>query len=117
MKNCFIPIFFISTFYNYTTGAIIDLGGSDWIVTNGTSKTKATVPGQIHTDLLAAEIIDEPYNGFNVDTTRWIPLSQWMYSKTFEVSKDIMSNNVIQLYSLGLDTLERSYNGENALLQ
>ncbi len=120
MKNCFIPIFFISTVYNLiissTTGAIIDLGGSDWIVTNGTSKTKATVPGQIHTDLLAAEIIDEPYNGFNVDTTRWIPLSQWMYSKTFEVSKDIMSNNVIQLYSLGLDTIGTlAINGENVL--
>ena len=45
-------------------------------------------PGQIHTDLLAAKVIEEPYNGFNVDTTRWIPLSEWTYIKTFEIQQE-----------------------------
>lgn len=45
----------------------LDLGsaaGIHWTVTNGSTMqaVTATIPGQIHTDLHAAGVIDEPYN-------------------------------------------------------
>jgi hypothetical protein len=43
----------------------ISLTGTNWIVSNGQSvQAAATVPGTIHTTLLAAKIIDESYWGF-----------------------------------------------------
>ena len=51
-----------------------DLGGSDWKVKNNSMQPiNAVVPGQIHTDLMAANLIDEPFYGFNDEYYRWKP--------------------------------------------
>lgn len=44
----------------------LNLGGNDWQLTNGTGKPiSVTVPGQVHTDLLNAKLINDPYYGYN----------------------------------------------------
>ena len=39
----------------------------------------ATVPGFIHTDLMANGIIPDPYYGTNEDSVRWVSDSLWIY--------------------------------------
>ena len=81
----------------------IDLGGDDWTVTNsnGSIVIPATVPGQIHTDLLKAGEISEPFYGFNVDLQRWVAMENWTYTKSFELDP-ITDNDVsVQLVSMG----------------
>ena len=55
----------------------LDLGGTSWQLTNATmaQPVAATVPGQVHTDLLAAGVIDEPFNGTNDQEQRWVALA------------------------------------------
>ena len=42
----------------------------------------ATVPGFIHTDLMANEIIGDPYYGTNEDSVKWVADSSWSYRTT-----------------------------------
>src|SRR6185437_5735864 len=47
----------------------------------------ATVPGCIHTDLLRAEKIPDPYKDLNEFQTRWIGMTDWEYRTTFEADE------------------------------
>lgn len=59
----------------------ISLDGK-WSVSNGNNvTTTGTVPGQTHTDLLAAGLIADPYYRFNDINQRWIAYDNWTYSR------------------------------------
>lgn len=47
----------------------------------------ATVPGCIHTDLLAAGLIPDPYLDRNEDLVQWIGRTDWRYRCAFEISE------------------------------
>ncbi len=73
----------------------------------------ATVPGCVHTDLLAAGIIEDPYWAENEPQTAWIGRADWGYSCTFDVSADTLEAEHLTLVCEGLDTVaELSVNGE-----
>ncbi|MEV0074560.1 glycoside hydrolase family 2 protein [Amycolatopsis sp. NPDC050768] len=44
----------------------------------------ATVPGSVHTDLLAAGLIPDPYLDRNEDLVQWIGLTDWRYETEFD---------------------------------
>ena len=48
----------------------------------------ATVPGCVHTDLLAADLIPHPYRGANEAVLAWIGLVDWTYRLEFDWSPD-----------------------------
>lgn len=48
----------------------------------------ATVPGCIHTDLLAQGLIPDPFYGTNEDSVQWVSHRQWHYRTTF-LKKDL----------------------------
>ena len=43
----------------------------------------ATVPGQVHTDLMAAGLLEDPDTGFGELDQYWIGHSTWTYTRTF----------------------------------
>ncbi len=47
----------------------------------------ATVPGSIHTDLIANGIIPDPYYGTNEDSVQWVGDSVWFYGTTIRKSE------------------------------
>ncbi|SDR87906.1 beta-mannosidase [Paraoerskovia marina] len=49
-----------------------------------TDPVPATVPGSVHTDLLAAGVIADPYLDDNESAQKWIAHSDWRYETTFE---------------------------------
>jgi len=76
----------------------LDLGGAEWTVRADTTTASwsevpeslrealaggipATVPGCVHTDLMAAGLIDDPYFGANETLTDWIGLQRWTYRR------------------------------------
>src|SRR6266550_1595608 len=48
----------------------------------GDSPLTATVPGTIHTDLLAAGLIADPYTGTHEADLAWLHRSAWRYETT-----------------------------------
>lgn len=65
----------------------------------------ATVPGVVHTDLLAAGLIDEPYHDDNERLQAWIGSTDWTYRT--RASLPAGDHDRIDLVIGGLDTIAR----------
>ena len=63
----------------------------------------ATVPGEVHTDLLAAGLIPDPFDGDNEATLAWIGRTGWSYRTTFTWAGGPERRH--ELVAEGLDTL------------
>jgi hypothetical protein len=90
-----------------------DLNGTWRLHQDGEHRTlKATVPGCVHTDLLAAGDIPDPFLRDNEAQVQWISRSAWIYEREFTLP----SHNPEQITFLrceGLDTLATvTLNGE-----
>ena len=66
---------------------------------------EATVPGCVHTDLLAAGAIDEPFYRDNELRLLWIGEADWVYRRSFEVDAALLEHEAVRLRCHGLDTL------------
>ncbi|AZO94803.1 glycoside hydrolase family 2 protein [Halocella sp. SP3-1] len=73
----------------------------------------AEVPGCVHTDLLSAGRIEDPFYRDNEKKILWIAESDWEYERDFVISPEFLSFERILLCCRGLDTLTTIYlNGE-----
>jgi beta-mannosidase len=64
----------------------------------------ASVPGTVHTDLLAAGRIPDPFYRMNELEVQWVDSERWLYRKEFEVGEEILGEDVVFLVAEGLDT-------------
>ncbi len=46
----------------------------------------ATVPGTVHTDLMANEIIEDPFYRLNERAVQWVDKEDWMYETTLNAT-------------------------------
>ena len=76
----------------------------------------ATVPGTVHTDLLAAGVIEDPYVGFGERAVQWVDKEDWLYRRFFDVDASLLECSHVDLCLDGLDTYaEVSLNGVKVL--
>ncbi|GII04595.1 glycoside hydrolase family 2 protein [Planobispora takensis] len=68
----------------------------------GVAGVAATVPGCVHTDLLAAGMIEDPYLDDNETRLSWIGRTDWIYETAFEWVPD--DHERTDLVCRGLDT-------------
>ena len=61
------------------------------------------VPGEVHTDLLAAGLIPDPFDGDNEGLLAWIGETAWSYRTVFDWESD--GHAVQELVADGLDTV------------
>ncbi|MCG3178874.1 MAG: Beta-galactosidase [Phycisphaerae bacterium] len=66
---------------------------------------KAAVPGCVHTDLLAAGLIDDPFVGTRELDVLWIDQADWDYRRTFDAPAPVREQAVQILRFEGLDTV------------
>ncbi|HKJ02536.1 MAG TPA: hypothetical protein VJ997_08780, partial [Longimicrobiales bacterium] len=74
---------------------------------HGTSDTTwlpARVPGTVHTDLLAAGRIPDPFAGAVEDDLQWIEDEAWTYRLDFDVDPRLLGEDRLELVFDGLDT-------------
>ncbi len=64
----------------------------------------ATVPGTVHTDLMSAGIIPDPFYGSNVEAVQWIENHSWVYSCSFDLHINPENYDATELIFEGLDT-------------
>ena len=76
----------------------------------------ATVPGSVHTDLLANGVIGDPYVGAAEAGLQWIGLGDWEYRARFDVDAATLARPHAELRFDGLDTFaEVRLNGQPLL--
>src|SRR5512139_1041838 len=65
----------------------------------------SSVPGGVHTDLLALGRIPDPFAGDNEKRVAWVAENDWEYCRSFNVQPEILQREHIWLVCDGLDTL------------
>lgn len=78
---------------------------------------KATVPGTVHTDLLANKLIPDPFFADNEKRLQWVDTCDWIYKTTFSLEKEIIDNRYTELTFEGLDTYATVYLNGKIILQ
>lgn len=74
----------------------------------------ATVPGGVHTDLLALDMIPDPFVADNELRVMWVAESDWEYRRTFTLDAALLEQANVMLVCDGLDTIADVYlNGAN----
>lgn len=76
----------------------------------------ATVPGTVHTDLMANGKIEDPFYRLNERDLQWIDKVDWEYKTKFSVDENFLDRDVVELDFKGLDTYADVFvNGEKVL--
>ncbi|MFL6208523.1 MAG: glycosyl hydrolase 2 galactose-binding domain-containing protein [Pyrinomonadaceae bacterium] len=73
-----------------------EVGKPDWHA--------ATVPGCVHTDLLANKLINDSFYRDNEQKQQWIGKTDWEYQTTFNVAPAVLARRNVELVFAGLDT-------------
>ncbi|NQX84455.1 MAG: glycoside hydrolase family 2 protein [Flavobacteriaceae bacterium] len=69
----------------------------------------ASVPGDVHSDLLHHNLIKNPFIGENEHDLQWISETDWEYKTTFSLDQYILDKKHIDLNFEGLDTYATIY--------
>jgi beta-mannosidase len=86
-----------------------EAGKADWY--------GATVPGCVHTDLLANKLIEDPFYRDNEKKQQWIDKKDWEYRTTFRVTAQMLEKENVELVFEGLDTYAHVYLNDELLLK
>ena len=77
----------------------------------------ATVPGNIHSDLLENKLIEHPFIGNNEEKLQWISKTDWDYKSTFLVDRKTLQKRHIELSFEGLDTYASVFLNDSLILK
>jgi beta-mannosidase len=84
----------------------ISLSGNDWMITdNGNYTAQGSIPGTVHTILLAANKIPDPYLGYNDVNLRFLVRKDWVFSKNFTLTPDFLASNNVSIHLEQIDTV------------
>ena len=78
------------------------LSGSD--EKGGAIECPIAVPGGVHSALLRAGLMVDPFYGRNELKTQWVGRKDWTISRTFEVGDDILAKKAVVLRLDNVDT-------------
>ncbi|MFF8673016.1 glycoside hydrolase family 2 protein [Streptomyces sp. NPDC015242] len=76
--------------------------GEGWTLRHGSDRLPATVPGCVHTDLMAAGVIPDPFLGHNETEVAWVGRRDWTYERLLG---DSSAQEQTDLVFDGLDTV------------
>ena len=98
---------------------IIKTVSNDWKFRQATSDNwhPATVPGTVHTDLLANKLIEDPFYRLNERGLQWIDKEDWIYETTLPLTAEMLEQENIDLIFKGLDTYADVYVNDNRILK
>ena len=83
---------------------------------NTDSWYSATIPGCVHLDLFANDLIPNPFFRLNESQLQWISNENWTYRLTFQPSSKVLSKKNIEIFLHGLDTYaDVNLNGTNVI--
>jgi beta-mannosidase len=119
MKNLLvIAVFLITEQFIFAQNISTELN-KNWQFKNQTERKwyKATVPGTVHTDLLANKLIPDPFYRDNESKLQWIDNADWEYRTIFNVDEKIFASNTARLNFKGLDTYADVYLNGHLILQ
>ena len=120
MTRLFLTIFLVLNVYAISAQNISIELNQNWQFKNQKENTwyKATVPGTVHTDLIANKMIPDPFYRDNESKLQWVDKADWEYKTVFDVDTIIsLKKENIELVFDGLDTYADVYLNGKLILQ
>jgi beta-mannosidase len=77
---------------------------------------RAAVPGSVHTDLLAAGLIEDPFYRDNEPKLQWIGKTDWEYRTGFDAPARLLARRNVELVFEGLDTYAEVFVNDRRVL-
>lgn len=95
------------------------LNGNDWVFGQARLKNRypASVPGVVHTDLMANGLIDDPFLELNERSVQWVDKEDWIYEKSFSLNPGIACQDNIEIVFDGLDTYADVFLNDSLILK
>lgn len=93
---------------------VVDLSGVWTLSGDGVGKVQARVPGDVHSALLEAGLIGDPYYSYGELDNLWVGRQDWTLSRTFTLDKAFLGHETVYLRAEDVDTFcEISVNGHH----
>jgi beta-mannosidase len=113
MKNLVkFSFLFIFLFYNCSNqnNDTVEIS-ENWKFKNNVDSLwlEASVPGDVHTDLLSNELIEDPFYRLNEHDLQWIDKTDWEYKTEFDLSINDINSHSLALEFQGIDTYSSIY--------
>ena len=111
MKRTNLAFAAVLLFFAADGAETLDLGGA-WRLENATNGAIACgidVPGDVHSALLAAKLIPDPYWGCNETNVQWVAKEDWVLARSFDVDASFLSKRRIVLEAEDVDTFADVY--------
>ena len=110
---CFLNLFFVA---NAQNSSVVLKNGWQFRQEKTVKWNAATVPGEVHTDLLNNKLIPDPFFRDNEKKLQWIEKKNWEYKTSFQVTPETLKKKNAALVFDGLDTYATVYlNGKQIL--
>ncbi len=77
----------------------------------------ATVPGNVFSDLLHHQLIEDPFIGNNEEKVQWVSETDWEYKTNFSLSEVLLEKKHFELNFEGLDTYASVYLNDSLILK
>ncbi|WP_179344305.1 beta-mannosidase [Winogradskyella ursingii] len=77
----------------------------------------ATVPGNVFSDLLDHDLIEDPFIGNNEEKVQWVSEADWEYKTTFSINEETLQKKNIALNFGGLDTYASVFLNDSLILK
>ena len=77
---------------------------------------EASVPGDVHTDLLKNGLIEDPFYRLNEHDLQWIDKTDWEYKTEFNLSKKNINSHSLSLDFQGIDTYSSIYLNDSLIV-
>jgi beta-mannosidase len=103
---CFINLFFVA---NAQNSSVVLKNGWQFRQEKTIKWNAATVPGEVHTDLLNNKLIPDPFFRDNEKKLQWIEKKNWEYKTSFQVTPEALKKKNAALVFDGLDTYATVY--------
>lgn len=108
MKKAFFSAGFAAAWSFCSVASVVDLGGT-WRLegldgSNHPIGCAATVPGCVHSALIEAKLLPDPYWADNEKRVQWVGRHDWTLSRTFEVSESLLAQADVTLFLEDVDT-------------
>ena len=96
----------------------LSLNGA-WTLTQADTQQNypAQVPGCAHMDLMAADVLPDLWWRDNEAKHNWVWHKDWTYSRSFDISEEMLQADALLLRCEGLDTLAQVFINDQAVLQ
>jgi beta-mannosidase len=104
--SCIVLFFVLLLLFSFSISTRVPLTGDDWSITDNRSYfAHGQIPGTIHTILLAANQIPEPYWGYNDVNLRYLIYTSWTFRKNFSLTNDFLTFTQFILHFDQIDTI------------